>query len=94
MNVHQAKGREFASVVYFQPKPHAQHDPCPSGQWFSTANEERRIAYVAATRAKETFILCVHKDTYDALKTQQAEFVNLFQVFLLGQPGLASTSQT
>jgi DNA helicase II / ATP-dependent DNA helicase PcrA len=90
MNVHQAKGREFPSVVYFQPKPHAQHDPCPSSQWFVSGSEERRIAYVAATRAQTLFILCVHKDTYDALKTEQPNFVDLFQVFLLGQPGGSS----
>jgi hypothetical protein len=93
MNVHQAKGREFSSVMYFQPKPHAKHDPCPSGEWFVTRNEERRIAYVAATRAKTIFILCVHKDTYEALRTKQAEFGKTFEVFLLGRPGGASTPQ-
>jgi len=90
MNVHQAKGREFANVLYFHPKPHAQNDPCPSKQWFASGNEERRIAYVAATRAKMLFILCVHKETYDALKAKQSNFVDLFEVFLLGQLGSAS----
>jgi superfamily I DNA/RNA helicase len=81
--VHQAKGMEFASVIYFQPKPHANHDPCPSTQWFAPSEEEKRIAYVAVTRSKELFILCLHKKTYDALLSQRSSFVGLFDVIHL-----------
>ena len=82
--VHQAKGREFSAVIYFQPKPHARHDPCPSSQWFAAGNEERRIAYVAATRAMNVFTLCVHEQTYQNLRASQPSFVDLFEVALLG----------
>jgi DNA helicase-2/ATP-dependent DNA helicase PcrA len=85
LSVHQSKGREFHNVVYFQPKPHAQHDPCPSTQWFSAGTEERRIGYVAGTRAENILVLCVHKQTYEALGAKQPGFVNLCEVVLLGR---------
>jgi DNA helicase II / ATP-dependent DNA helicase PcrA len=84
LNIHKAKGREFDAVVLFQPKPHASYDPCPSSEWFASGSEERRIAYVAASRAKRVLILCMHSKTYEALKTQQPHFLELFDVKLLG----------
>ena len=37
--------------------------------------EEKRIAYVAATRARETFILCIHRQTFETLQEAQPDFV-------------------
>ncbi len=85
MTVHQAKGLGFLNVIFFQPKPHATYDPCPSGQWFGGESEEKRIAYVAATRARLRFVLCVHKKTYESMKALQAAFVELFTVQFLGK---------
>ena len=83
MTVHQAKGLEFLNVVFFQPKPHANHDPCPTSQWFAPESEEKRIAYVAATRAKEGFVLCVHEKSYESMKKLQPQFVEFFTVHFL-----------
>ena len=67
--IHQVKGNEFDCVVLFVPKPHSRNAPCPSYEWWpATSSEERRIAFVAASRAKKTLILCVHRNTFDALK--------------------------
>lgn len=85
MTVHQAKGMEFTNVVYFHPKPHAKHDPCPSGQWFGASPEEKRVAYVAASRAKLNFVLCVHQKTYEAMKAAQKQFVDLFSIHFLSE---------
>ena len=45
--VHKTKGNEFDRVCYY----YRNHTSC-------TSEEERRIFYVAATRAKESFLLC------------------------------------
>jgi ATP-dependent exoDNAse (exonuclease V) beta subunit len=50
--------------------------------WSSEAafQEERRIAFVAATRAADTFILCVHRETYKRLLKSKPTFVEGFEV--------------
>ena len=74
------KGDEFDCVVLFVPKPHSKNAPCPSEEWWpASSSEERRIAFVAASRAKKTLIMCVHRNTYDALKEKRPKFVALFQ---------------
>jgi DNA helicase II / ATP-dependent DNA helicase PcrA len=78
--IHQVKGDEFDCVVLFVPKPHSRNAPCPSDEWWpATSSEERRIAFVAASRAKKTLILCVHRNTYDALKEKRPKFIALFE---------------
>jgi len=78
--IHQVKGDEFDCVVLFVPKPHSKNAPCPSEEWWpASSSEERRIAFVAASRAKKTLIMCVHRNTYDALKEKRPKFVALFQ---------------
>ena len=85
MTVHQAKGREFPTVIFYVPKPHRTHAPCPSTEWWSsdTASEEREIAFVACSRAMRNLALVVHKKTFDALKATQGAFVNLFEIVSL-----------
>jgi superfamily I DNA/RNA helicase len=82
MTVHQAKGREFATVIFYVPKPHKTHAPCPSTEWWSSeaSSEEREIAFVACSRAIHRLVLVVHKKTFNALQSSQAGFVGLFDV--------------
>lgn len=82
--IHKVKGAEFDCVALFVPKPHARYSPCPSSEWWQegTSNEERRIAFVAVSRAKRTFVLCVHRKTYLAFKAQKPEFLKLFNEIL------------
>lgn len=78
--VHGVKGREFDCVAYYFPKPHATRAPCPSGQWWQPSSEEKRIAFVAASRARRAFALYVHEDTYAAFEASQPDFVELLSV--------------
>jgi DNA helicase-2/ATP-dependent DNA helicase PcrA len=75
--VHAVKGETHDATILFAPRPD-RHNPCPSEIWWSDEEqhaEERRIAYVAATRARETFILCIHRQTFEALRETQPAFV-------------------
>ena len=78
--VHGVKGDEFEIVALYYPKPKPQGMlRCISKQWWSDQDtEERRVAFVATTRAMRTFILCVHNDTYTALQTEQPAFFASF----------------
>jgi superfamily I DNA/RNA helicase len=78
--VHGVKGDEFEIVALYYPKPKPQGMlRCISKQWWSPQDtEERRVAFVATTRAMRTFILCVHNDTYNALRTEQPAFFASF----------------
>lgn len=86
MTIHAAKGREFRHVLLIVPKPHKRHYPCPSVEWWSkeASSEEKEVAFVACSRAKETLSIAVHRQTYDALKQTRPEFVALFEVFECG----------
>lgn len=81
--VHRVKGAEFETVVFFNPKPGGKRSPCISKEWWKADGdgEERRIAFVAVSRAKQNLVLCLHKKTLEALQNSQPEFVALF-----GQP--------
>lgn len=76
--VHKVKGAEFDTVVLFVPK--ATRGKCPSVQWWSDEHggEERRIAFVAASRAKLRFVLCLHASIYEAMKRAKPEFLACF----------------
>lgn len=77
--VHRVKGAEFETVVFFNPKPAAK-TPCISTEWWKAGGdgEERRIAFVAVSRARMNLVLCVHKTTFEALKATQPAFLALF----------------
>lgn len=80
LTVHDAKGLGFDAVAYYIPKPTSK-DGCVSAQWWNAQEEEeRRIAFVAASRARYLFMLCVHEETYTQLQSTQAEFVGLFEL--------------
>lgn len=84
--VHAVKGETHDTTILFVPRPD-RYNPCPSGIWWSDEEqhaEERRIAYVAATRARETFILCVHRQTFEALHEMQPDFVATMECVELG----------
>lgn len=78
--IHGVKGREFDVVILHYPEPSAGGvSRCISNQWWDDQSaEERRVAFVAVTRAKRAFILSVHKKTYDALKKQRPSFIRTF----------------
>lgn len=81
--VHKVKGGEFDNVTLFVPKPGRQRKNCPSVDWWPEVGmsaEERRIAFVAASRAREAFLLCIHRQSYEALRQMRPEFVRLFEV--------------
>lgn len=79
--VHGVKGEEFEIVALYCPQPaNRGQQRCISTQWWDVnQGEERRVAYVATTRAKRVFLLCVHQTTYDALRTQRPNFFQSFQ---------------
>ncbi len=82
--IHQVKGDEFECVVILVPKPDNNNSPCPSIEWWPEGpSEERRVAFVAVSRAKKTLVLCIHRDTYDALKTLRSDFVDIFEQICL-----------
>ena len=79
--IHAVKGETHHTTVLYVPKP--QSTRCPSIVWWSSDaafQEERRIAFVAATRATDRFILCIHRETYDRLVDSRPEFVAAFEV--------------
>jgi DNA helicase-2/ATP-dependent DNA helicase PcrA len=78
--VHGVKGDEFDIVALYYPKPKTHGTlQCITKQWWNNQEtEERRVAFVATTRAMRVFILCVHNDTYNALQTEQPAFFASF----------------
>ena len=84
--VHAVKGETHQTTILYVPRPD-RHNPCPSGIWWSDEEhhaEESRIAYVAATRAREIFILCIHRQTFKALQETQPDFVEGIECMELG----------
>jgi hypothetical protein len=83
--VHGVKGDEFEIVTLYYPKPKTHGTlQCITKQWWNNQDtEERRVAFVATTRAMRVFILCVHKDTYNALQTEQPAFFACFNEHVL-----------
>jgi len=79
--VHGAKGETHEVTMLFVPK--TSRPRCPGTTWFSEApehGEERRIAFVAASRPREAFVLCIHKTTYERLQTSASSFLAEFDV--------------
>jgi superfamily I DNA/RNA helicase len=91
--VHGVKGDEFEIVTLYYPKPKTKGTlRCITKQWWNDQDtEERRVAFVATTRAMRIFILCVHKETYNALQTEQRAFFASFNEHL---PATAPAQQT
>jgi DNA helicase II / ATP-dependent DNA helicase PcrA len=79
--VHGVKGDEFEIVAFYCPQPtNRGRHRCISTQWWDPDQaEERRVAYVATTRAKHAYLLCVHHATYTALQQQRPAFFACFQ---------------
>ena len=76
--VHGVKGDEFDNICLLIPPVNA--DRCPSIQWWENNgnNEERRIAFVAATRAKREFVLCISEQCLERFRQIHPQFVSLF----------------
>jgi DNA helicase-2/ATP-dependent DNA helicase PcrA len=80
-SVHAVKGREFETVLFYVPKPHALHAKCPSEEWWSDTDldsEEREVAFVAVSRAKANLILAIHEETAAKLRQLHPSFIALF----------------
>lgn len=78
--VHGVKGETHDLTVFVSPDA-KQADRCPSVVWWSAAadhQEERRIAFVAVTRARKNLIVCVSAQCFARLKETRAEFVKSF----------------
>jgi len=94
LTVHEAKGREFDAVLYYCPRPR-KGSLCPSASWWSAPpDEEREVAFVAATRARRLFVLAVHEMSWNALRDCQPGFVGLFATEAIGHPVGAKCSET
>lgn len=80
--IHEAKGREFDAVLLYcsQPSRGRGVTTCPAESWWSKAldSEEREVAFVAVTRAKNLLIVAVHAETFTALQGKRPEFTALF----------------
>lgn len=78
--IHGVKGETHERTLLFVP-PRRRSDRCPSQQWWPTGSEEseeRRVAFVAASRPRHSFILVVHRDTYRRLTERRPDFVESF----------------
>lgn len=85
--VHAVKGETHHTTILYVPKPKTLQS-CPSQMWWSVTpgdQEERRIAFVAATRPTEKFILCAHDLTFQRLQREHPEFLQVFEVMPLAQ---------
>jgi hypothetical protein len=63
--------------LVYTPRP-TGNQPCPSVAWWDDA-EERRVAFVAASRAKKGVTLIVHQQTHTALTANRAAFMDHFE---------------
>lgn len=80
--VHGVKGETHDVTIFFVPRPTGKRR-CISDAWWSgdeSLKEERRIAFVAATRSRGEFVLCVSTQTAENLQRIQPAFVNCFTV--------------
>jgi hypothetical protein len=71
------KGEEFDHVIVYVPRP-TGNQICPSIAWWDNA-EERRVAFVAASRAKKGVTLILHQQTHSALIANRPSFLENFQ---------------
>jgi len=82
LTIHEAKGREFDAVLVYCSNPSASRriSTCPSVGWWSDdeGSEEREVAFVAVTRARDLLVLSVHSKSFRALSAKRPEFVGLF----------------
>lgn len=78
--VHSVKGETHDLTVYALLDDDI--DRCPSAVWWSEVDEdreERRIAYVAASRPRRVFCLAVPYSEAERLRTSRPDFVALFR---------------
>ena len=74
--IHGAKGETHKNTLLFVPNDREDH--CPSLLWWDADSEERRVAFVAATRPEQAFFLCVHTSTLARLKEKRSDFISAF----------------
>lgn len=79
--VHSVKGETHDLTILVCP-PAGKATHCPSNIWWSADPsdlEERRIAFVAMTRSRADFILCVSSECLTRLKSTRPTFIERFE---------------
>jgi len=72
-SIHGVKGEEFDGVIVFWGKPeNKDYGKCPSELWWDDL-EEKRIIFVATSRARKKLAVCIHKDTYEKIKQNEKQ---------------------
>lgn len=85
--IHGAKGETHSSTILFLPDPRQQNLLVSKAWWSADATdqEERRIGYVAITRASRRLVVCAGPKTVRGLKASHPEFVRLLHEIALDQ---------
>ncbi len=88
--VHSVKGETHHTTIFVCPPFNhgAEVRHCPSVVWWATTDgdsEERRIAYVAMTRASENLIVCMHNSSYEKIARSHPEFLEAFELITAGE---------
>ena len=83
--VHQVKGETHRSTVFYV-SPHTPSE-CPSKTWWDAAGvtqEEGRVAFVAATRPRENFLLVLPQESWERVAVARPKFAEAVKI--LGVP--------
>lgn len=92
--VHQVKGETHEETVFYVP-PHAPK-ACPSAKWWEadqSTTEDGRIAFVASTRPRSTFVLLLPTESWERVRGVRPNFAGAVEVILpkaKGQKDLSS----
>ncbi len=93
--VHAVKGETHHTTILYVPKP-AGKRKCVSDSWWSNdvaVGEERRIAFVAATRSRRDFVMCVSPVTAKNLQSTRTQFYQCFRI-MTARDYIASLKRT
>lgn len=80
--VHAVKGETHNTTLLYIPEARDEKS-CPSNVWWSSApahQEERRIAFVAATRPTAELILAMSQKTFERMSAKHPGFIKSFEV--------------
>lgn len=79
-NIHEAKGGEADTVLFYLPKPSKKK--CSINSWFGPRQEieELRVAFVAITRARLNLIIYMHSQSLKRFKELRSDLTEMFEV--------------
>ncbi len=81
-NVHEMKGLESELVCFYVPKE-PKKGASIADEWWVQDSEERKVAFVACSRAIRLLVLAVHQATFEKLTAKRNDFVSTFEVVTL-----------